>query len=79
LAHVLFMQESNVRSRYKDAIQYYEPAVQKYSENILDITAVVLANLCVAYIMTSQNDKVQYFILPCHIKALIFGFIRQKN
>jgi len=59
LAHVLFMQESSVNSRYKDAIQYYEPAVQKYSDSILDITAVVLANLCVAYIMTSQNDKAE--------------------
>jgi tetratricopeptide repeat protein 30 len=51
VAHVFFMQ-----AKYKEAIRYYDPAVKKHADSILDVTAVVLANLCVAYIMTSQNE-----------------------
>jgi len=55
VAHVFFMQES----KFRDAIRYYEPFVRKHSENILDVTAIVLANLCVSYIMTSQNEDAE--------------------
>ncbi|KAI9337052.1 hypothetical protein DFJ73DRAFT_798584 [Zopfochytrium polystomum] len=55
VAHVLFMQES----KYKEAISFYEPIVKKYYENILEVTAIVLANLCVSYIMTSQNEEAE--------------------
>ncbi len=55
VAHVFFMQET----KFKDAIRYYEPIVQKKSDNILDVTAIVLANLCVSYIMTSQNEEAE--------------------
>eukprot|EP01043_Picozoa_sp_COSAG02_P029978 COSAG02_NODE_1892_length_10483_cov_5.538424_3_plen_665_part_00 len=56
VAHVFFMQES----KFKDAIKYYEPVVQKpQAEDILEIPAIVLANLCVSYIMTSQNEKAE--------------------
>lgn len=55
VAHVFFMQET----KFKDAIRYYEPFVKKHSENILDVTAIVLANLCVSYIMTSQNEDAE--------------------
>ncbi|KAJ3369056.1 Tetratricopeptide repeat protein 30A [Kappamyces sp. JEL0680] len=55
VAHVLFMQEN----KYKEAISFYEPAVKKQYDNILDVTAIVLANLCVAYIMTSQNEEAE--------------------
>ncbi|KAH6571606.1 hypothetical protein BASA60_007078 [Batrachochytrium salamandrivorans] len=55
VAHVLFMQES----KYKEAISFYEPIVKKYYDNILDVTAIVLANLCVSYIMTSQNEEAE--------------------
>ncbi|GMI37607.1 hypothetical protein TrRE_jg4450 [Triparma retinervis] len=54
VAHVFFMQET----KYKDAIRYYDPIVKK-AENILDVPAAVLANLCVAYIMTSQNEDAE--------------------
>jgi len=53
VAHVFFMQ-----GKYKQAIHYYEPIVKK-TEQVLDVTAIVLANLCVAYIMTSQNEKAE--------------------
>merc|ERR1711977_508515 len=55
VAHVFFMQET----KFRDAIRYYEPIVKKQSENVLDITAIVLANLCVSYIMTSQNEEAE--------------------
>ncbi|KAJ3272595.1 Tetratricopeptide repeat protein 30A [Terramyces sp. JEL0728] len=55
VAHVLFMQEN----KYKEAISFYEPTVKKQYDNILDIPAIVLANLCVAYIMTSQNEEAE--------------------
>lgn len=54
VAHVFFMQEG----KFKEAIHYYEPIVKK-TEHVLDVTAIVLANLCVAYIMTSQNEKAE--------------------
>jgi len=55
VAHVFFMQET----KFKDAIRYYEPIIKKQYDNILDITAIVLANLCVSYIMTSQNEEAE--------------------
>jgi tetratricopeptide repeat protein 30 len=39
--------------------RYYEPIVKKYQDNVLDLTAMVLANLCVSYIMTSQNEEAE--------------------
>lgn len=55
VAHVFFMQES----KFKEAIRYYDPIVKKKSEAILDVPAIVLANLCVSYIMTSQNEEAE--------------------
>jgi tetratricopeptide repeat protein 30 len=54
-AHVFFMQEG----KYREAIRYYEPIVKKNIDSLLDVTAIVLANLCVAYIMTSQNEDAE--------------------
>ncbi|KAJ8319127.1 hypothetical protein KUTeg_004218 [Tegillarca granosa] len=53
VAHVLFMQEN----KYKEASGFYEPIVKKNYDNILNVSAIVLANLCVSYIMTSQNEE----------------------
>ncbi|XP_016080619.1 PREDICTED: tetratricopeptide repeat protein 30B-like [Miniopterus natalensis] len=55
VAHVLFMQEN----KYKEAIGFYEPIVKKHYNNILNVSAIVLANLCVSYIMTSQNEEAE--------------------
>uniref|UniRef100_M4AF89 Tetratricopeptide repeat protein 30 n=1 Tax=Xiphophorus maculatus TaxID=8083 RepID=M4AF89_XIPMA len=54
VAHVLFMQ-----NKYKEAISFYEPIVKKHYDSILNVSAVVLANLCVSYIMTSQNEEAE--------------------
>ncbi|KAK6169346.1 hypothetical protein SNE40_020418 [Patella caerulea] len=53
VAHVLFMQEN----KYKEATGFYEPIVKKNYDNLLNVSAIVLANLCVSYIMTSQNEE----------------------
>ncbi|XP_034314145.1 intraflagellar transport protein 70A isoform X3 [Magallana gigas] len=55
VAHVLFMQEN----KYKEAAGFYEPIVKKNYDNILSVSAIVLANLCVSYIMTSQNEEAE--------------------
>ena len=55
VAHVLFMQDN----KFKEATGFYEPIVKKHYDNILDVEAVVLANLCVSYIMTSQNEEAE--------------------
>jgi len=54
IAHVFFMQEN----KYDEAIRYYELAVKK-KHNILDVTAIVLANLCVSFIMTNRNEDAE--------------------
>merc|ERR1711998_118842 len=55
VAHVFFMQES----KFKEAIRYYDPIVKKHADAILEVTAIVLANLCVSYTMTSQNEEAE--------------------
>ena len=56
VAHVLFMQvptegESTAQSshKFKEAAGFYEPIVKRNYESILNVEAVVLANLCVRY------------------------------
>jgi hypothetical protein len=46
-------------TKFREAIRYYEPTVKKFAQNILGVPAIVLANLCVAYIMTSQNEEAE--------------------
>lgn len=55
VAHVLFMQEN----KFKEAASFYEPLVKRHYDEILEISAIVLANLCVSYIMTSQNEEAE--------------------
>jgi len=55
LAHCFFMQET----KFREAIKYYEPMYERAQENVLSVSAIVLANLCVSYIMTSMNEKAE--------------------
>ncbi|CAM6035461.1 unnamed protein product [Sphagnum compactum] len=55
VAHNLFMHDN----RYKEAVHYYEPIVKKAGDRVLSVTAIVLANLCVSYIMTSRNEEAE--------------------
>uniref|UniRef100_A0A7S2L6L8 Tetratricopeptide repeat protein 30 n=1 Tax=Zooxanthella nutricula TaxID=1333877 RepID=A0A7S2L6L8_9DINO len=54
VAHIFFMQE-----KFKECIRYYEPFVRRHNDNLLGVTAIVLANLCVAYVMTSANEEAE--------------------
>merc|ERR1719182_917226 len=54
VAHIFFMQE-----KFKECIRYYEPFVRKHYDNLLSVTAIILANLCVAYVMTSANGEAE--------------------
>ena len=49
----------NADGRFKEAIGFYEPLVQGHLDKLLEVPAIVLANLCVCYIMTSQNDQAE--------------------
>ena len=55
LAHTLFMQES----KYKEAIRYYEQICKKSYHSILSVQPSILANLCVSYIMCSENEEAE--------------------
>lgn len=50
LAHTYFMQQTKMA----EAIQWYEPLVLG-EQNLLDVEAILIANLCVAYVVTDQN------------------------
>jgi tetratricopeptide repeat protein 30 len=57
LAHALFTQQG---PKFKECIEYYEPFVNTNgAESLLRISPIVLANLCVAYIMTNQNEEAE--------------------
>lgn len=61
------VQVATVRSRsipnphaiMQEAIRYYEPIVKKQADTILEVPAIVLANLCVSHIMISQNEEAE--------------------
>jgi len=58
VAHTMFVQNT----KFTEASNFYEPLIEKYygpGKSILDVEAVVLANLCVCYIMTSRNDQAE--------------------
>jgi tetratricopeptide repeat protein 30 len=62
--------EEAAKERYREAIRHYEPVVRRHMEEgagggeaggggLLDVTAIVLANLCVAYIMTGAQGQAE--------------------
>jgi len=56
---ILIFSLFDIENKYREAIKFYEQFVQQHMDNILDVTAIVLANLCVSYIMTSQNQEAE--------------------
>merc|ERR1712216_75227 len=59
VAHVFFMQGSMETIKFNEAIRYYEPLVKRHQDELLKVSAMALANLCVSYIMTSLNEKAE--------------------
>jgi tetratricopeptide repeat protein 30 len=51
LAHTDFMQPGKMA----DAISFYEPLVLG-EQNLLDVEAIIVANLCAAYVIMEQNE-----------------------
>ena len=51
LAHTYFMEPGKMA----DAIGFYEPLVLG-EQNLLDVEAIIVADLCVAYVVMEQND-----------------------
>lgn len=51
LAHTYFMQPGKINK----AIEFYEPLVLG-EQNFLDVEAIIVANLCVSYVMVETND-----------------------
>ncbi len=58
LAHAVYMQEG----KHQKAIVYYEKIVSENLENLLKCETIVLANLCVCYILTKENTKAEDLI-----------------
>ena len=61
LAHSIYMQGA---TRYTDAIQKYEGLLADFDllSNLLSAETIVLANLCVCYLITKQSDKAEELI-----------------
>ncbi|CAI2311934.1 unnamed protein product [Caenorhabditis sp. 36 PRJEB53466] len=56
VAHTIFMQDK----KYKEAAAFYEQILtKKYDEAILEVPAMILANLVVCYIMSNQNEEAE--------------------
>lgn len=45
------------QERYADAISHYQPLVVNAADDLLSLPAILLANLCVCFIMTSQVGR----------------------
>jgi len=57
MAHALFMQQGD---RYNDAISYYAALIKtKENRNLLQVSPIAIANLCVAYIMVNRNEEAE--------------------
>mmetsp|Transcript_22492 Transcript_22492/g.58656 ORF Transcript_22492/g.58656 Transcript_22492/m.58656 type:complete len:645 (+) Transcript_22492:284-2218(+) len=70
VAHTFFMQEN----KFKEAIRYYEPIIKKHSDGLLNVAAIVLANLCVSYIMTSQNEEAEELMRKIEKEEEVVGY-----
>lgn len=53
MGHSLFMQEE----RYDEAIEYYDEIVKRHKDNLNEVDIFVLANLCLCYILTKQDER----------------------
>lgn len=54
VAHVFFVQD-----KFIEAMRYFTPIVKRYGDNLLQLQAMVIANLCVSYIMATQNEEAE--------------------
>jgi tetratricopeptide repeat protein 30 len=68
MAHVLFVQQ---RPKIKECIPYYQSLVDdEIGESILRVPPVILANLCVALILSNENEKAEAIIKEIEIAEM---------
>lgn len=58
LAHSIYMQDG----KHKEAIDYYKSIINSYGDDLLKCETIVLANLCVWYILDSNNGEAEKLI-----------------
>ncbi|EJK48842.1 hypothetical protein THAOC_32328, partial [Thalassiosira oceanica] len=58
--HVNFALGGN--AALNESIQHYEYLVEQHANNLLEVSPVALANLCVAYVLTDRNDAAEAII-----------------
>jgi tetratricopeptide repeat protein 30 len=51
MGHILFAQD-----KFQECISVYETLMKRHEADLLKLPAVALANVCVAYVMTNQNE-----------------------
>ena len=51
-----------MQEKYAAAVSYYEAIVKRNQDNLLNLTAIVVANLCVSLIMINRNPVAEDII-----------------
>ena len=54
VAHVLF-----AREKYQESVSFFQPVLTKNAERLTQLPAITVANACVAYILTNQNEQAE--------------------
>ena len=63
-----------MQDKYADAVRYYEPFVKRQMDDLLSITAIILANICVSLIMISRNPEAEELmkcLILCKVQTLM--------
>ena len=69
LANIMFAE-----GKFEESIEHYELLLKNHAEaDIFKISPLALANLCVAYLMTDQNEKGEEVIKRVERQELLFG------
>ncbi|KAG9509857.1 Cleft lip and palate transmembrane protein 1 [Fragariocoptes setiger] len=55
VTHAMYMQDT----KYKQAAEFYEQFVKDNYDNLLAVDPMILANLCVSYVLTGQNEDAE--------------------
>lgn len=55
VAHTLYMQDS----KFKEVLLFYEPFIRDNFKHLLRVDPMVIANLCVSYVLIGQNEDAQ--------------------
>ena len=77
-AHILFIKQTS--NSFNQSIRLYQNIIKKFGKvSILNVNAMVLANLCVSYIMTSQNEEAEELMKQIEHEQEILIHINNNN